>query len=105
MFAVVSIAGFQEIVKEGDTLTVPLLDSEKSKKVSFADVLMVTKDNGEVMLGSPFLKGATVEVEVVDHGRADKIRVVKMRRRKRYTRVKGHRQDNTVVKVTKIALA
>lgn len=105
MFAVVSIAGFQEIVKEGDTLTVPLLDSEKDKKMTFNDVLMVTKDNGDVMLGAPFLKGASVEVEVVEHGRADKIRVVKFRRRKRFTRVKGHRQDNTVVKVTKIALA
>lgn len=103
MFAVVSIAGFQEIVKEGDTLTVPLLDGESKKKIKFEDVLMVSGDNG-VTLGAPFVKGASVEVEVVEHGRDEKIRVVKFRRRKRFTRVKGHKQHNTTVKVTKISL-
>jgi len=103
MFAVVSIAGFQEIVKEGDTLTVPLLDAEAKKKMTFGDVLMVSDDKG-VTLGSPFVKGASVEVEVVEHGRDEKIRVVKFRRRKRFTRVKGHKQHHTTVKVTKISL-
>jgi large subunit ribosomal protein L21 len=104
MFAVVSIAGFQEIVKEGDTLTVPLLEGEAKKKLTFEDVLMVSGDKG-VTLGAPFVKGATVEVEVVEHGRDEKIRVVKFRRRKRFTRVKGHKQHHTMVKVTKISVA
>ena len=104
MFAVVNIAGFQEIVKEGDTLTVPLLDSEKDKKMTFEDVLMITADDGAITLGSPFIKGASVEVQVIEHGKGDKIRVVKMRHRKRFTRVKGHTQKNTQVKVTKITV-
>lgn len=104
MFAVVSIAGFQEIVQEGDTLTVPLLEGDAKKKITFEDVLMISGDKG-VTLGAPFVKGASVEVEVVEHGRDAKIRVVKFRRRKRFTRVKGHKQHNTTVKVTKITVA
>jgi len=104
MFAVVSIAGFQEMVKEGEYLKVPLQETEKDKKVTFSDVLLVSKEGGELMIGAPFVKGASVEAEVMEHGRDAKIRVVKFRRRKRYMRVKGHRQDHTVIKITKINL-
>ena len=102
MFAVVAIAGFQEKVKEGDTLYIPLQDAETDHKVTFNDVLMVVNDSGDMTLGAPFVKGASVEVRVVKHGRDPKIRVVKFRHRKRYTRTKGHKQDHTVVEVTKI---
>lgn len=101
MFAVVNIAGFQEMVKEGQTIKVPHLDAEKGKKVVFKDVLLMGKGD-DLTFGSPMINGATVEVEVVSHGRADKVRVVRMRRRKRFRRVKGHRQQFTEVKVTKI---
>ena len=104
LFAVVSIAGFQEKVSQGDTLVVPLQDAEKDKKIVFENVLMVVKDGGEMVLGSPFVKGATVEVKVLEHGRDKKIRVVKMRRRKRHTRVHGHKQRNTKIEVTKITV-
>jgi large subunit ribosomal protein L21 len=102
MFAVVEIAGFQEIVKEGDTLKVPLLDAEKGKKMTFAKVLMLA--NGDnLTFGAPVIAGASVEVEILGDGRHEKVRVVKVRRRKRYRRVHGHKQDYTEVKVTKIA--
>lgn len=104
MFAVVSIGGFQEMVKEGDTLDIPLQDAEANKTLTFKDVLMVVKDGGDLMLGAPFVKDASVEVKVLSHGRGDKIRVVRMRRRKRFTRVKGHRQRHTSVQVTKISI-
>ncbi len=104
MFAVVSIAGFQEMVKEGDTLKIPLQDSETDKTISFNDVLMIVKDGGEMTLGAPFVAGASVEVKVMEHGRDAKIRVLKFRKRKRYMRVKGHRQDHTMVQVTAIKL-
>jgi large subunit ribosomal protein L21 len=104
MFAIVNIAGFQEKVQEGDTLEVPLLDAEKGKKVTFGEVMMVSKDGGELMLGAPFVSGASVEVKVVEHGRDDKIRVYRMRRRKRFQKSRGHRQDYTTVEVVKISL-
>lgn len=104
MFAVVSIAGFQEMVQEGDTLHIPLQDTEKDKTISFSDVLLVKKDDGEVMIGSPFVAGAKVETKVIEHGRDPKIRVLKFHKRKRYMRVKGHKQDFTAVEVTKISL-
>ena len=90
------------MVKEGDQLYVPLQDAEADKSVTFTDVLMVVNDAGDMTLGAPFVKGASVEVKVVNHGRDPKIRVVKFRKRKRYTRTHGHKQDHTVVEVTKI---
>lgn len=102
MFAVVSIAGFQEMVQEGDTLEIPLQDSEKDKTIEFKDVLMILKDGGDVVLGKPFVEGASVSVKVIEHGRDKKIRVVKFKKRKRYLRVKGHRQDYTAVEVVSI---
>lgn len=104
MFAILNIGGFQEMVKEGDTLEVPLMDAEKGKKVTLGDVLFVSKDGGDVVIGAPFVKGASVELKVLDHGRDDKIRVYRMRRRKRFQKSRGHRQDFTAVEVVKISL-
>ncbi len=105
MFAIVDIAGFQEKVSVGDTLNVPLLEGEAQGKLTFDKVLMVVTDAGDVSFGSPLVKGAVVEAEVVKHGRDDKIRVFKFRHRKRYMRNKGHRQDHTTVVIKKITAA
>ena len=102
MFAIVDIAGFQEKVQEGDALRVPTLDAEEGKTVTFKDVLLVVKNDDDVILGTPTVSGATVEAKVMGHGRGDKIRVFKMKRRKRYRRLQGHRQDYTDIEVTKI---
>lgn len=102
MFAVVTIAGFQETVREGETLTVPLLEAEEGKSVTFSDVLMIGDGKGGMTLGSPLVSGASVQATVVGHGRDKKIRVFKMRRRKRYQRTRGHRQHHTVIKIGKI---
>ena len=104
MFAVVDIAGFQEIVKEGDMLKVPTLQGEKGKKMVFANVLLLA-DGDALTFGLPHVAGASVEAEVLGDGRHDKIRVVKVRRRKRYRRVHGHKQGYTEIKVTKIVKA
>lgn len=105
MFAVVQIAGFQEKVQVGDTLQVPLQDAKAKDTLTFGDVLMIVSDSGELTLGSPLVKGAKVEAEVVDHGRAAKLTVFKFRRRKRYMRTKGHRQDYTTITIKNIAVA
>jgi large subunit ribosomal protein L21 len=101
MFAIVDIAGFQEKVEKGTTLKVPLQKSDAGKKVTFGTVLLVA-DGENITVGTPSISGASIEAEIVSHGRSDKIRVQKFQRRKRYRRVKGHRQDYTEVKITKI---
>ena len=102
MFAIVDIAGFQERVEEGMKLKVPCLDTEAGKSVVFDKVFLLAKSEKDVSIGAPLVKGASVEVKVIAHGRDPKIRVYKMRRRKRYRRTKGHKQGYTEIEVTKI---
>jgi large subunit ribosomal protein L21 len=103
MFAVVDIAGFQERVAEGDALEVPLLDAEPGSTVTFDKVFLLVKSDDDVAIGAPTLAGATVQAKVIAHGRGDTIRVFKMKRRKRYRRVHGHRQHYTEIEITKIS--
>lgn len=101
MFAIVDIAGFQEKVEKGMKLKVPLQDSDEGKTLIFNKVLLVS-DGSDVKIGAPIVNGASVEAKVLKHGQGDKIRIQKFKRRKRYRRVAGHRQDFTEVEVTKI---
>ena len=101
MFAIVDIAGFQEKVEEGSQLSVPLLDGKEGDKLTFEKVLLVV-NGADVTIGAPYVKGASVEIKVLAHGRGEKIRVYKMRRRKRFRRTKGHRQGFTDVEVVSI---
>lgn len=101
MFAIVDIAGFQEKVEKGLRLKVPLHASDSGKTLTFGNVLLFS-DGDTVKIGAPHVAGASVEVKVLKHGKADKIRIQKFKRRKRFRRVKGHRQDYTEVEVTGI---
>lgn len=103
MFAIVDIAGFQEMVSEGDTLRVPKLDIEEGKNVTFDRVFMISDGKADITTGGPTIAGATVELKVLSHGRDKKVRVFKMLRRKRYRRTHGHRQHFTEVEVLKIS--
>lgn len=105
MFAVVTIAGFQEKVSEGMKLKVPTLDQEPGSTVTFKDVLLAAKSEDDIAVGTPVLAGASVQATVLAHGQGAKIRVYKMRRRKRYRRLHGHRQGFTEIEVTKISVA
>jgi len=104
MFAVVQIAGFQEKVEEGMKLKVPTLDAEVGSTVTFKEVLLTAKSEEDVSVGTPVLTGASVEAKVLAHGKGDKIRVYKMRRRKRYRRLHGHRQGFTEIEISKISV-
>ena len=103
MFAVVDMKGFQERVSEGQKIRIPRLKEEMGAKVVFDQVLLLSKDSA-VTVGTPTVAGASVEAKVLEHTRGDKIRVVKQRRRKRYRRVKGHRQEYTEIEIVKIAV-
>lgn len=102
MFAIVDIAGFQEKVEEGTKLRVPTLSEKEGGSVTFDKVLLLAKSDSDVSIGTPTVSGAAVEAKVLSHGKGDKIRVFKMKRRKRYRRDHGHRQGFTEIEVTKI---
>jgi len=104
MYAVIKTGGKQYRVREGDTLRVEKLAAETGAKVRFDQVLMVGEGD-KVAVGAPFLAGSQVSATVIRQGRADKIKVVKFKRRKNYLRQKGHRQAFTEVEITKIGAA
>ena len=101
MFAVILSGAKQYLIKEGDKLKVEKLDAEVGKNHTFDKVLLISKDDKIVELGSPFLK-STVTAKVLDQGRGKKIRVFKMKPKKGYRRTYGHRQSYTEVEITKI---
>ncbi|OOV87146.1 50S ribosomal protein L21 [Oceanospirillum linum] len=102
MYAVIKTGGKQYRVKEGDTLKIEKLELETGSAVDFDQVLLVA--NGEdVKVGAPLVEGAKVSAEVVNHGRGDKVTIIKFRRRKHSMKRQGHRQWFTEVKITGIA--
>jgi large subunit ribosomal protein L21 len=101
MYAVIVSGGKQHRVKEGETLKLEKLEVETGGTVEFDRVLLV--GNGDdIKVGAPVVDGASVSAEVVDHGRHDKIQIIKFRRRKHSMKRQGHRQWYTEVKITGI---
>jgi large subunit ribosomal protein L21 len=101
MYAVVRISDQQFRVEPDKTLQVPRLADEVGSALRFGEVLMVS-DGDDVKVGAPTVEGATVEAEVIGHGRSRKITVFKKKRRKNYRRKKGHRQEYTEIRITGI---
>ncbi|MCG7498689.1 50S ribosomal protein L21 [Vibrio sp. Of7-15] len=102
MYAVFQSGGKQHRVSEGQTLRLEKLDVETGSAVEFDNVLMIA--NGEeITVGAPLVAGGKVTAEVVKHGRGDKVKIVKFRRRKHSRKQMGHRQWFTEVKITGIS--
>ena len=101
MYAVIVTGGKQYRVMQGEVLRVELLDAEVDSTVRFEQVLMVGEGEG-VKVGAPTIAGASVSAKVRAHGRADKIRIVKFRRRKHHRKQMCHRQHYTEVEITGI---
>ncbi len=101
MFAVINTGGKQYRVSEGTVLRIEKLTADAGSTVEFDQVLLVGQGD-QVKVGKPFLGGAKVTATVQSHGKGDKVRIVKFRRRKHYLRQKGHRQPFTEIKVTGI---
>jgi large subunit ribosomal protein L21 len=100
-YAVVRTGGKQYRVSEGDLVKVEKLAGEIGEKVTLADVLFVG-GNGEIKVGAPLVANARVTGEIVSQARAKKIIVFKKKRRKSYSRQRGHRQYQTTLKITAI---
>ena len=102
MFAVIKTGGKQYKVAKDNIIKVEKLDGKAGQSINLDQVLMVG-DGKEITVGAPLVEGASVQAEVLEQGRGDKIIVFKRKRRKDYRRTTGHRQDLTVLKVTNIA--
>jgi large subunit ribosomal protein L21 len=101
MYAVLVTGGKQYRVMQGETLRVEKLDVEEGKSIDFDNVLMLG-DGDKITLGDA-LKGALISATVKSHGRADKIRIIKFRRRKHHMKQQGHRQHYTEIEITGIS--
>lgn len=100
MFAVFEAKGFQYIGSPGDKLRIPRLDQKVGEEVTFDKVLLVKNKGTEI--GQPYIEGASVSGEIVEHGRYKKLIVYKFKRRNRYRRKAGHRQTYTEIMIKDI---
>ena len=98
MYAIVTIAGQQMKVQEGQELFVHRLAAKEGDDVTFSEVLLVGNDDS-VNIGTPHLGGASVDAEVLEHVKGDKVIVFKKKRRKGYRVKSGHRQSFTKIKI------
>ena len=101
MFAVIRTGGKQYKVAKDDVIAVEKLAGEPGAAIELGEVLMVG-DGATVATGTPLISGASVSATLVEHRRADKIIVFKKKRRQNYRRKNGHRQHQTVLRITEI---
>jgi len=101
MIAVIKTGGKQYLVREGETLKVESLPGKAGDAVEFEVLLRAEEDGSKVDVGTPVLKDG-VNAEIVEHGRAKKVDVVKFKNKIRYQKRVGHRQSFTKVKITNV---
>jgi len=101
MYAIFRALGKQFRAEKGKTIRLPLMDAQPGTKITFDEVLL-SSDGETVKAGTPLVKGAAVEAEVVGPGQEPKIYVFKFKRRKNYRRKTGHRQKYTEVRITDV---
>jgi large subunit ribosomal protein L21 len=101
MYAVIKTGGKQYRVEAGDWLVVEKLDGEPGAPVAFEQVLMIGEGE-DVTVGAPLIDGAQVSATLVETRKGDKIKIFKKIRRQGYRRTQGHRQFQSVVRITAI---
>ena len=101
MYAIIKTGGKQYKVQAGEQLRVEGLAGDVGSSVSFGEVLLVGAGDS-VKLGAPLVSGASVKATIVAHGRGEKVKIFKMRRRKHYQKTQGHRQNYTEIRVDSI---
>ena len=101
MYAVIKTGGKQYRVQPGDVIVVEKLDGEAGANVSFGDVLMLGGDKG-VTLGAPLIDGAFVGATLIETRKGEKVKIFKKTRRQGYRRTNGHRQMESVLRITGI---
>jgi len=101
MYAIMSSGGKQYKVAQGNLIKLEKLSAEVGQAVEFP-VLLLAEEAKAIQLGTPYLPGAKVVASVIEHGRHDKIKIIKFRRRKHHRKQMGHRQHYTEVKIIEI---
>ncbi len=105
MYAIIRTCGKQYRVEPGMVLELDRLAGEPGQTVVLEDAVLLVNQDGAVTVGRPTIPGARVALEIAEHRRGRKLIVFKMKRRKRYRRKQGHRQELTRVTVKEIVLA
>lgn len=100
-FAIIEDGGKQYKVEVGTVLNLEKKEAETGTEITFPFVVLTT-DEDKTEVGTPFLSGITVSGKVLDHGKADKIRVVHKQSKKRMHKARGHRQPFTQVEITSL---
>ncbi|MEO3692609.1 MULTISPECIES: 50S ribosomal protein L21 [unclassified Roseateles] len=101
MYAVIKTGGKQYKVAAGETIKVELLSADVGAEVVLDQVLALG-NGAELKVGAPLVAGASVKATVVSHGKHDKVRIFKMRRRKHYKKSQGHRQNFTELQINSV---
>jgi large subunit ribosomal protein L21 len=102
MYAVVKTGGKQYRVSAGEKLKIEQIPAEVGAEIVLDQVLLVA-DGEAVTMGTPLVAGAQIKARVVSHGRGEKVRIFKLRRRKHYRKSQGHRQNYTEIEILGIA--
>ncbi|CAI06565.1 MULTISPECIES: 50S ribosomal protein L21 [Aromatoleum] len=102
MYAVIKTGGKQYRVAAGEKIKVEQIPADVGSEITIDQVFMVGEGES-VKIGTPVVSGATVTATVVSHGRHDKIKIFKMRRRKHYQKHQGHRQNYTELRIEAIS--
>jgi len=102
MYAVIKTGGKQYRVQAGDVLVVEKLDGDVGAVVGFKEVLMVG-EGADVVVGAPLVDGAVVTATLIETRKGEKVKIFKKIRRQGYRRTKGHRQQESVLRVTSVS--
>ena len=102
MYAVIKTGGKQYRVAAGEKIKVEQIPADVGSQITLDQVLLVGEGES-VRIGAPVVAGATVTASVLAHGRHDKVRIFKMRRRKHYQKHQGHRQNYTEIRIDEIS--
>ena len=102
MYAVVKTGGKQYKVAIGEKLKVEQIPADIDSQITLNEVLLVA-DGEQVVVGTPLVAGASIQATVISHGRGEKTRIFKMRRRKHYQKHQGHRQNYTEIRIDAIS--
>ena len=103
MFAVIKTGGKQYRVAKDDKLIVEKLVGEVGSVIQLGNVLMIGKNGKEPTIGAPVVEKAAVFAEVIEQGKADKVIIFKKKRRQNYRRTKGHRQEQTILRIVEVS--
>jgi large subunit ribosomal protein L21 len=101
MYAVVETGGSQFTVEEGNLIRIPKIDGSVGDRITLDKVLLLS-DGENPIIGTPYVENASVEAEVTDQTKDEKVTVFKFKRRTKYRRTRGHRQMFSELRITKI---